>query len=96
MTDDARDSSASRGSVANDPAEVLCFGWISVDDRMPTYSGVVWVFDGKEVVMSESWAGYGFKSYGASCHRDGRNSKFLHGITHWSKIKKPSPPTGSK
>jgi hypothetical protein len=108
MNDDARDSSASRGSVANDQAEVLAQGianivavlsepdWISADERLPTYSDAIWVFDGKDVFMGEFWGGTGFQSYGASCDREGLNSETLHGITHWAEIKTPQPPTDSK
>ncbi len=64
--------------------------WIPVGERLPEHGDSVWVFDGTDVVIGEYWGTW--QSYGASCDGEGLNSETLLGITHWTEIRKPSPP----
>ena len=64
--------------------------WIPVGERLPEHCDIVWVYDGTDVVIGEYWGTW--ESYGASCDREGLNSKTLAGITHWAEIVPPQPP----
>ena len=64
--------------------------WVPVGERLPEHGDSVWVFDGTDVVIGEYWGTW--QSYGASCDHEGLNSETLLGITHWTEIRKPSPP----
>lgn len=66
--------------------------WIPVAEALPEISDVVWVFDGKEVRLSEYCGGYGFWNDGVSCDREGLYSEEITGVTHWMDIPTPAPP----
>jgi hypothetical protein len=82
--DDKAMSPASAGSTSR---------WVSVDaDEKPCHGDSVWVFNGECVFLGEYWGMGRFKSYGASCDREGLNSETLLGVTHWAELVSPEPP----
>ena len=61
--------------------------WISVEDRLPRDSGIVWIYEnGYDIMLGRHYSGL-WQTTDSFL-----NIVYLYNVTHWQPLDKPKPP----